>query len=326
LVWLPFARALITSPPTSATTTTNQHTHTTCPPAAPQSDLRLAKEKAKRKQAIILRQEEELAGREQALAAAQREQSAARQESEALQVGGPRAACPCCPRPACSSRAADLLFRCCCSATPSRSPPLQPASCALRPLQAELAALRGDNERLKARLEESQQQLQSNEQMIRWLNQQVTEAQLGATTALPSSSRYTFRPSSTLATPAAGLLPAAGGASSVYPSRWAGTGCRHSLAATCAGPTCSCSCTLRRPLSCRCRCCPRRRFTTPGLGAASSTLKTSAYHTSSYTPLTTKTNMVPTTGGSAAAAAAGLAARHLSPSKQARSYSTTSSM
>ncbi len=101
-------------------------------------------------------------------------------------------------------------------------------------MQAELAALRGDNERLKARLDESQQQLQSNEQMIRWLNQQVTEAQLGATAALPGSSRYTFRPSSTLATPAAGLLPAACGASSAYPSRWGGP--RVPLRAG-AGPT-----------------------------------------------------------------------------------------
>jgi hypothetical protein len=99
----------------------------------------------------------------------------------------------------------------------------QPIVCALKHCphclhaQAELAGIRTDNERLRARLDESKEQLTSNEQMIRWLNQQVTEAQLSMTTAVPGSSRYTFRPSSTIATPAAGLLGAAPG--SAYPTR-----------------------------------------------------------------------------------------------------------
>lgn len=85
------------------------------------------------------------------------------------------------------------------------------------PAQADLAGVKSDNERLRARLDESKEQLTSNEQMIRWLNQQVTEAQLSMTTAVPGSSRYTFRPASTIATPAAGLLGAA--PASTYPTR-----------------------------------------------------------------------------------------------------------
>jgi hypothetical protein len=71
--------------------------HSCCCPAVPaadlclatacQSDLRLAKEKAKRKQAIILRQEEEVAAKEQALAQLQRDSAATKQEMEGLQVG-----------------------------------------------------------------------------------------------------------------------------------------------------------------------------------------------------------------------------------------------
>lgn len=51
-------------------------------PSPPQSDLRLTKEKAKRKQAIIVRQEEEVGARDAALAAAQRELEGARHALE----------------------------------------------------------------------------------------------------------------------------------------------------------------------------------------------------------------------------------------------------
>lgn len=56
-----------------------------------------------------------------------------------------------------------------------------------------MVTLKADAGELRAKLEESRQQLQSNEQMIRWLNQQVTDAQLQVS-AVPGS-RFKFRPS-----------------------------------------------------------------------------------------------------------------------------------
>jgi hypothetical protein len=58
-------------------TSVRAHPH----PLRLQSDLRLSRDKLKRKQAIIVRQEEEVSGRETALAAAQR-------DVQQLQVGG----------------------------------------------------------------------------------------------------------------------------------------------------------------------------------------------------------------------------------------------
>ncbi|KAI8471988.1 MAG: centriole protein [Monoraphidium minutum] len=129
-----------------------------------QSDLRLARDKVKRKQAILVRQEEEVAARDGALAAAQR-------EGQQLQLS-------------------------------------------LEGARQEAAALAADNSELRAKLEESRGQLTSNEQMIRWLNQQVTDAQLQVSTV--PGSRYQFRPSGavTSASPAALLTGglSAGGA------------------------------------------------------------------------------------------------------------------
>ncbi|GIL47126.1 hypothetical protein Vafri_4030 [Volvox africanus] len=128
------------------------------------TDLRLAKEKTKRKAAIIMRQEEELQQREQALTSAMRELAALGQQLESQ--------------------------------------------------RNELGGLQAENESLRGKLEDSKQQLLSNEQMIRWLNQQVTEATLhGSGSGVPGS-RYTFRPSSTLASsvsaPSAAATPAVG--------------------------------------------------------------------------------------------------------------------
>lgn len=52
--------------------------------SSPQNDLRLAKEKTKRKAAIILRQEEELQEREQSLANATRDVGVLGQQAESL--------------------------------------------------------------------------------------------------------------------------------------------------------------------------------------------------------------------------------------------------
>ncbi|KAG2499100.1 hypothetical protein HYH03_003283 [Edaphochlamys debaryana] len=142
------------------------------------TDLRLAKEKTKRKAAIIVRQEEELQQREAALAAASRDLTALSQQAEAL--------------------------------------------------RGELGGLHAENESLRGKLEDSKQQLQSNEQMIRWLNQQVTEAQLHSSGAVVPGSRYNFRPSAALtggaggapsvaATPAVGLLAGPGPATTYKP-------------------------------------------------------------------------------------------------------------
>jgi spindle assembly abnormal protein 6 len=70
-----------------------------------------------------------------------------------------------------------------------------------------VVALKADNGELRAKLEESRQQLQSNEQMIRWLNQQVTDAQLQVG-AVPGS-RFKFRPSQLTGTAAGGGTAAA---------------------------------------------------------------------------------------------------------------------
>ncbi|KAL6758042.1 centriole protein [Haematococcus lacustris] len=170
------------------------------------NDLKMTKEKVKRKQAIIVRQEEELAGREASLVATSRDAQGLAQAAENL--------------------------------------------------RSELAGLRSENSELKAKLEDSKSQLQSNEQMIRWLNQQVTEAQLGPTApggpggaAALSSSRYTFRstaamPSHTLAltmgapptlpssTSAAGARGLMGGSGQPY--SYTGSG---GAAAAVGGPT-----------------------------------------------------------------------------------------
>jgi spindle assembly abnormal protein 6 len=53
-------------------------------PSLPQTDLRVAKEKAKRKQAILVRQEEELGAREAAAASAARDAAAAAAAADAL--------------------------------------------------------------------------------------------------------------------------------------------------------------------------------------------------------------------------------------------------
>jgi spindle assembly abnormal protein 6 len=108
-----------------------------------QNDFKLGKEKLRRKQAIIVRQEEELQGREQALASALKE--------------------------------------------------LQTLTQAIETLRADRGLVAAENAELRSKVEESRQQLQSNEQMIRWLNQQVTDAQLQLTGAIPGS-RYRAPP------------------------------------------------------------------------------------------------------------------------------------
>eukprot|EP00955_Chlamydomonas_euryale_P102617 365431-Chlamydomonas_euryale.AAC.21 len=94
-----------------------------------QNEVKVWKEKARRKALIVARQEDELAERETALSEALKELSA-----------------------------------------------LTGALEGARDDEARSAAERAD---LRAKLDESKAQLVSNEQMIRWLNQQVTEAQLG---------------------------------------------------------------------------------------------------------------------------------------------------
>lgn len=108
-----------------------------------QNDFKLGKEKLRRKQAIIVRQEEELHGREQALASALKE--------------------------------------------------LQALTQAIETLRADRAQVASENAELCSKVEESRQQLQSNEQMIRWLNQQVTDAQLQLT-GTTAGSRYRAPP------------------------------------------------------------------------------------------------------------------------------------
>ncbi|KAL3138442.1 hypothetical protein ABBQ32_006233 [Trebouxia sp. C0010 RCD-2024] len=134
------------------------------------NDLRMAKEKARRKQAIIGRQEEELAARDSSLDAMQKEQASSSRQLEHLQEDN--------------------------------------------------NALKDEINSLKSKLEECKGQLQSNEQMIRWLNNQVNEAQLqfGGTAA---GSRYSFKPAALRAAPtiSGGSLgvPAGLGRSSVSP-------------------------------------------------------------------------------------------------------------
>lgn len=55
-----------------------------------------------------------------------------------------------------------------------------PPQLSLEGARQEASSLASDNAELRAKLDESRAQLQSNEQMIRWLNQQVTDAQLQA--------------------------------------------------------------------------------------------------------------------------------------------------
>ncbi|PNH08928.1 Spindle assembly abnormal protein 6 [Tetrabaena socialis] len=141
------------------------------------TDISMAKEKTKRKAAVLIRQEEELQQREQSLSGAMRELTTLSQQAEALRL--------------------------------------------------ELGGLRGDNEALRGKVEDSKQQLLSNEQMIRWLNQQVTDAQLHSSGAVVPGSRYSFRPTSTLpsgmgapsvaATPAVGLLAGPGPSTAYKP-------------------------------------------------------------------------------------------------------------
>ena len=57
-------------------------------------------------------------------------------------------------------------------------PPRARAQLSLEGARQEAAALASDNAELRAKLGEARSQLESNEQMIRWLNQQVTDAQL----------------------------------------------------------------------------------------------------------------------------------------------------
>ncbi|GLC45099.1 hypothetical protein PLESTB_001468100 [Pleodorina starrii] len=150
------------------------------------TDLRLAKEKTKRKAAIIVRQEEELQQREAALANAMRDLTALGQQLESQRV--------------------------------------------------ELSGLQGENEALRGKLEDSRQQLQDNHNMIRWLNEQVTQAQLHGSGGVVPGSRYTFRPASTLAsglpapsvaaTPAVGLLAGPATHASAYKTGGA-TGSRY---------------------------------------------------------------------------------------------------
>ncbi|KAH7365519.1 hypothetical protein KP509_18G032500 [Ceratopteris richardii] len=70
-------------------------------------------------------------------------------------------------------------------------------------LKQEIATIKDDNEGLKkkieemkSKLQESQELQQSNQQMIQWLNQQLTDAQLGRLSTSNVSSRLTLRPSS----------------------------------------------------------------------------------------------------------------------------------
>ncbi|MCO5594740.1 hypothetical protein L7F22_048773 [Adiantum nelumboides] len=69
-------------------------------------------------------------------------------------------------------------------------------------LKQEVTAVKDDNdalkkkvEELKSKLQESQELQQSNQQMIQWLNQQLTDAQLGKLGPSGVSSRFTLRPS-----------------------------------------------------------------------------------------------------------------------------------
>ncbi|KAG6552985.1 hypothetical protein Mapa_005322 [Marchantia paleacea] len=72
-------------------------------------------------------------------------------------------------------------------------------------LQQEVNRLKLENESLKkksddlqGKLEEAQELVKSNEQMIQWLNQQLTEAQLGKIGTGGASSRYMYRPANGL--------------------------------------------------------------------------------------------------------------------------------
>ncbi|KAK9808849.1 hypothetical protein WJX72_005003 [[Myrmecia] bisecta] len=138
------------------------------------NDLRMAKEKMRRKQAIITRQEEEMLQRDRALEQAGRESTSLAQSLEKL--------------------------------------------------KQEHEHLKAEHANLKTKLEDSKQQLQGNEQMIRWLNNQVNEAQLQYGTAV-SGSRYSFRPSSLApATASAGTAPHLPYRSSVSPVSGLNTG------------------------------------------------------------------------------------------------------
>ncbi|GAX76067.1 hypothetical protein CEUSTIGMA_g3510.t1 [Chlamydomonas eustigma] len=111
------------------------------------NEVRLCKEKVKRKHAIVVRQEEELQAREHALHSALKE--------------------------------------------------LQSLTAAAESAREQRSGLMSENTELRAKLEESKAQLQSNEQMIRWLNQQVNEAQLQNSGSNIPGSRYNFtRPTS----------------------------------------------------------------------------------------------------------------------------------
>ncbi|MEW5299491.1 MAG: hypothetical protein WDW36_002505 [Sanguina aurantia] len=76
---------------------------------------------------------------------------------------------------------------------------------AVEALRGDLAGLKSDNAELRAKLEDSKLQLQSNEQMIRWLNSQVTEAQLQSSGSVPGSRYTSFRPH--LGLPSSSTLP-----------------------------------------------------------------------------------------------------------------------
>ncbi|KAL4433886.1 hypothetical protein ABPG75_000327 [Micractinium tetrahymenae] len=113
------------------------------------NDLALAREKVRRKAAIIGRQEEELAARDK-----ERDEAAGRARG----------------------LAADL----------------ERATADAESLRKEVADMR-------AKLEESRAQVASNEQMIRWLNNQITETQLHYSSAAVAgsgvlASRYSYRP------------------------------------------------------------------------------------------------------------------------------------
>lgn len=169
-----------------------------CPPAcllichlvSQQNEMRVEREKGKRKKAILLRQEQELGHKESQLAAAQRELSTLGhskvRHGTALTSLVPhpqlqwlqqsplvmythlfagvhtRVAARHCPAQLCCGivKPGVVLYTCVCDVLQEN-------------LTQEVSTLKADNGELRAKLEESKQQLQSNEQMIRWLNQQV---------------------------------------------------------------------------------------------------------------------------------------------------------
>ena len=174
--------------------------HTEPLPPAPQNDLQLQREKVRRKAAIVGRQEEELAARDAAADEAQQRARTLQRDLERAteDTGGWRLAVLGCRDVCCAApglgRGRLAPPQAVMDAGGTNVAQTSPRStCAPLPradaLRAEVAGLRG-------RLEDSRAQVASNEQMIRWLNNQITDTQLhySAGSAGLLASRFSYRP------------------------------------------------------------------------------------------------------------------------------------